>query len=148
MARLSKALTEAPTPAPLLRPPLPHSLEDHFLSMRGRRAWTSCMDDCEQVRALFDFGGVEPGDLPFKEGDTFEVQGHCSQQELGHTSTSASSRRTREMPCMCLMSWSPHCPCSQADAGEFEEHKDDGGWVTGWNLGRDGVFPSNYVQPM
>ena len=56
-----------------------------------------------RVVAMFEFAGVEEGDLPFKEGERFE-----------------------------------------ADATELAEQS-DGGWVTGWHNGKEGVFPSNYV---
>ena len=57
------------------------------------------------VKALFDFEGVQDGDLPFRDGDEFE-----------------------------------------ASASEFALHATDGGWVTGWHKGSEGMFPSNYVE--
>ena len=63
--------------------------------------------DRVSVKALFDFEGVQDGDLPFKDGDTFE-----------------------------------------ASASEYELHKTDGGWVTGWHNGVEGMFPSNYVEKL
>jgi hypothetical protein len=57
-----------------------------------------------KVVAMFDFPGVEEGDLPFEEGDVFE-----------------------------------------ADADEFESQSSEA-WITGWNNGQVGMFPSNYVE--
>jgi len=34
----------------------------------------------------------------------------------------------------------------EASASEFAEQEAEGGWVKGWNRGREGVFPSNYVK--
>jgi hypothetical protein len=33
----------------------------------------------------------------------------------------------------------------EVSAAEFEAHTVDGRWVTGWNKGREGTFPGNYV---
>ena len=63
--------------------------------------------DRVMVKALFDFDGVQDGDLPFKDGEQFE-----------------------------------------ASASEYELHATDGGWVTGWHNGIEGMFPSNYVEKL